>query len=87
LSSGEFVAVAGPSGCGKSTCLNLVAGVDDDERARTRRADIGFVYQFFNLLEGMTSSRTLCRPLSSPVSHAGAPRQVPGTFSISSGSP
>ena len=33
---------------------HALAGKDEDERARIRRVHIGFVFQFFNLLEGMS---------------------------------
>ena len=33
---------------------HALADKDEDERARIRRAHIGFVFQFFNLLEGMS---------------------------------
>ena len=32
-----------------------VSDMDEDERARMRRRHIGFVFQFFNLLEGMSA--------------------------------
>jgi len=65
LEPGEFVALMGPSGCGKSTLLNLVAGLetpDEDELARMRRHHIGLVFQFFNLLEGMTVLENVALP-------------------------
>jgi putative ABC transport system ATP-binding protein len=33
----------------------MLTGKDEDERARIRREHVGFVFQFFNLLEGMTA--------------------------------
>src|SRR5208337_4763863 len=67
VAAGEFVAVMGPSGCGKSTLLNLVAGEDvtgrgEDDLARLRRTHMGIVFQFFNLLEGMTVLENVALP-------------------------
>jgi putative ABC transport system ATP-binding protein len=43
---------------------------DEDERARMRREHIGFVFQFFNLLEGMSTLENVVLPAVI----AGAPR-------------
>jgi putative ABC transport system ATP-binding protein len=59
---GEFVAVMGPSGCGKSTLLNVVTGRSEDDLARMRRRHIGIVFQFFNLLEGMSVLENVALP-------------------------
>jgi putative ABC transport system ATP-binding protein len=48
-----------------------LAGKDEDERARMRREHIGFVFQFFNLLEGMTTLENVV--LAAVI--AGAPRR------------
>jgi putative ABC transport system ATP-binding protein len=48
-----------------------LAGTDEDERARMRREHIGFVFQFFNLLEGMTTLENVV--LAAVI--AGAPRR------------
>ena len=48
-----------------------LADRDEDERARMRRAHIGFVFQFFNLIEGMTTLENVT--LAAVI--AGAPRR------------
>ena len=48
-----------------------LADSDEDERARVRRAHIGFVFQFFNLIEGMTTLENVT--LAAVI--AGAPRR------------
>jgi len=68
--AGQFLAITGPSGCGKSTLLHLLGGLDRpdagevvvpvhalDERGLTelRRATVGIVFQFFNLLPTLTA--------------------------------
>ncbi len=44
-----------PSGGEISVAGLALAGMDEDARARMRREHIGFVFQFFNLLEGMSA--------------------------------
>ena len=44
-----------PSGGEISVAGLSLAGMDEDARARMRREQIGFVFQFFNLLEGMSA--------------------------------
>jgi putative ABC transport system ATP-binding protein len=39
-----------------------ISGLDPNERARMRRTDIGIVFQFFNLLEGMTVQENVVLP-------------------------
>jgi putative ABC transport system ATP-binding protein len=48
-----------------------LAGMDEDERARMRREHIGFVFQFFNLLKGMSTLENVV--LAAVI--AGAPRR------------
>jgi putative ABC transport system ATP-binding protein len=48
-----------------------VSGADEDTRTRIRREHIGFVFQFFNLLEGMSALENVV--LASVI--AGAPRR------------
>ena len=39
-----------------------ISGLDPNDRARMRRTDIGIVFQFFNLLEGMTVQENVVLP-------------------------
>jgi putative ABC transport system ATP-binding protein len=48
-----------------------VSGRNEDERARMRRRHIGFVFQFFNLLDGMSALENVALPAVI----AGAPRR------------
>jgi putative ABC transport system ATP-binding protein len=48
-----------------------VSDMDEDERARMRRQHLGFVFQFFNLLEGMSALENVA--LAALI--AGAPRR------------
>jgi putative ABC transport system ATP-binding protein len=71
VATGEFLAIMGPSGCGKSTLLNVIAGLDvvDDgtvevagERVDGRDENIGIVFQFFNLLDGVSALDNIVLP-------------------------
>jgi putative ABC transport system ATP-binding protein len=48
-----------------------LAGRSEDERARLRRRHVGMVFQFFNLLEGMTAQENVALPAMA----AGVPRR------------
>ena len=68
---GELAIVLGASGAGKSTVLNILGGMDTcdegrvsidgtniagySELTRYRREDVGFVFQFYNLVQNLTA--------------------------------
>src|SRR5580698_9389058 len=68
---GESVAIVGPSGSGKSTLLGLLAcldglefsALDEDARAERRAREVGFVFQSFHLLPGLTALENVMLPL------------------------
>ena len=61
IEKGEFVIIVGPSGAGKTTVLNMLGGMDTcsgyNSRQLTayRRYDVGFVFQFYNLVQNLTA--------------------------------
>ncbi|MCD1147855.1 ABC transporter ATP-binding protein [Peptoniphilus sp. KCTC 25270] len=73
IEQGEFVVIVGPSGAGKSTILNILGGMDKNDRGdvlvdgeniaqyndmeltKYRRNDVGFVFQFYNLIPNLTA--------------------------------
>jgi putative ABC transport system ATP-binding protein len=72
VEAGQMVAVMGPSGSGKSTLPSsgevLIGGTPVTEmspnaKARLRRRYIGYVFQDFNLLPGLTAAENVALPL------------------------
>ena len=62
IEKGEFCVIVGPSGAGKTTVLNILGGMDKCDEGTTskqlttyRRYDIGFVFQFYNLVQNLTA--------------------------------
>src|SRR6185436_12097152 len=69
IARGELVVIVGRSGSGKSTLLRLIGGLDvaaltETARARLRRAALGFVFQFFNLIPTLTAAENVELPLA-----------------------
>lgn len=69
LNEGRIYVILGPSGSGKSTLLNMIGGLDSGEITIAdrnisgsdkkklidyRREDVGFVFQFYNLIPDLT---------------------------------
>jgi putative ABC transport system ATP-binding protein len=76
IGDGEFLALMGPSGSGKSTLLNLIAGIDkadsgtihvgalsETELAAWRALNVGFIFQFYNLIPVLTAFENVELPL------------------------
>ncbi|HSM52276.1 MAG TPA: ABC transporter ATP-binding protein, partial [Thermoanaerobaculia bacterium] len=75
---GEWVTLSGPSGSGKSTLLHILSGLDRPTSGRVRfagreprtrrewtalrRRRIGFVFQSYNLLAGLTAEENVLLP-------------------------
>ena len=65
IDKGEIVVIVGQSGAGKTTLLNILGGMDTlttgkvflagEEVSAYRREDIGFVFQFYNLVPNLTA--------------------------------
>ena len=57
VDKGEFCIIVGPSGAGKTTLLNGqdVSHFSEKELTTYRRYDVGFVFQFYNLVQNLTA--------------------------------
>ena len=91
LCRNDYIAVTGPSGSGKSTMLNMMSGMDlptsgrvcfEGEEVSSARqwADlrahrIGFVFQFFHLLDGFTVEENIEMPMFGVVRGSGERRR------------
>ena len=74
IARGDFVALMGPSGSGKTTLLNLIGGLDspssgeievDGQRidAMGPSHNVGFVFQFYNLMPMLSAQKNVELPL------------------------
>jgi len=69
VSRGEYAAIVGPSGSGKSTQGKFflegrdVSEMDDNELARVRREKVGFIFQSYNLVPGLTAVENVALPM------------------------
>jgi putative ABC transport system ATP-binding protein len=79
INNGDFVAITGTSGSGKTTLLNILGGIDKVTRgdvfykksnikkykdlSEYRRNNVGFIFQFFNLVPILTVEENICLPL------------------------
>ena len=67
IEEGEFVVIVGPSGAGKTTATSgkvFVGGVDisrynSKQLTTYRRDEIGFVFQFYNLVQNLTAKENV----------------------------
>ena len=62
INKGEVVAIVGPSGAGKTTLLQIIGTLDDKELAAFRNRNIGFVFQFHQLLPEFTALENVMIP-------------------------
>jgi putative ABC transport system ATP-binding protein len=86
IAPGEHVAITGPSGSGKSTLLYLASGMDQPDEgtvrfegatprnqagwARLRATRIGFVFQQFHLVAGLSAADNVQLPMFGVVAGA-----------------
>ena len=78
VSQGEFVSIMGQSGSGKSTLLYILGGLDTPTSGavflngidisklgdeKIRRQNIGFVFQFYNLIPNLNVEENIMLPL------------------------
>lgn len=77
IEKGELAIILGSSGAGKSTVLNILGGMDTNDKGKViidgkdisnytpkqlttyRRNDVGFVFQFYNLVQNLTAKENV----------------------------
>ena len=71
IEKGELAIILGSSGAGKSTVLNILGGMDTNDEGKDisgytpkqltayRRNDVGFVFQFYNLVQNLTAKENV----------------------------
>lgn len=77
IKEGELAIILGASGAGKSTVLNILGGMDTNDKGNVmidgkdisnytprqltayRRNDVGFVFQFYNLVQNLTAKENV----------------------------
>lgn len=77
IKKGELAIILGASGAGKSTVLNILGGMDTNDKGNVmidgkdisnytprqltayRRNDVGFVFQFYNLVQNLTAKENV----------------------------
>ncbi len=77
IEKGELAIILGDSGAGKSTVLNILGGMDSNDKGSVvidgndisryddyqlttyRRNDVGFVFQFYNLVQNLTAKENV----------------------------
>ena len=53
VEKGEICVIVGASGAGKTTLLKILGGMDTLTGGAVKRRDVGFVFQFYNLLQNL----------------------------------
>ena len=63
ISNGDFISVVGPSGAGKTTLINEVSNFKENEISKFRNENIGFVFQFHQLLPELNCEENILLPI------------------------
>ena len=62
VEEGEFVSLMGASGSGKSTLLYLIGSLNDTELSKLRIDNVGFIFQFYNLIMNLNVEDNILLP-------------------------
>lgn len=68
VKKGEFVSIVGPSGCGKTTLLNIIAGLDSQDKGVIKLADIPVAKRLGKI--GLMQQKDLLFPWRSVIDNA-----------------